>query len=125
MSDLSKSDKIKIILQEVARRKISAYELAKKTGLNESGLGRLLKNEITNPHKSTINTLYNYLISIDKSEESDLSDTEVSEIVYKIVNNEERFMKEKPFANIIEIRVAKKIAKILSSKEEFEKWKKS
>ncbi len=123
MSDLSKSDKIKIILQEVARRKISTYQLAKKTGLNESGLGRLLKNEINNPHKSTINTLYNYLISIDKTEQNNLSDTEVSEIVYKIVNNEERFMKEKAFANIIEIRVAKRISKILSDPEAFEKWK--
>ena len=122
MSDLSKPQKIKIILQEVAKRKISTYQLAKKTGLNESGLGRLLKNEISNPHKSTINTLYNYLISIDKTEQNNLSDTEVSEIVYKIVNNEERFMKEKAFANIIEIRAAKKIAEILSSREDFEKW---
>lgn len=125
MSDLSKSEKIKIILEEVAKRKISAYELAKKTGLNESGLGRLLKNDITNPHKSTINILYDYLISIDKSENSNLSDSEVSEMVYKFVNNEERFMQEKAFANMIEIRVAKKVAKILSSKEDFEKWKNS
>jgi predicted transcriptional regulator len=123
MSDLSKPQKIKIILQEVAKRKISTYELAKKTGLNESGLGRLFKNEISNPHKSTIDTLYSYLTSIDKSEQNNLLDSEVNEIVYKIVNNEERFMQEKAFANLIEIRVAKKIAKILSNPEDFEKWK--
>ena len=86
-------------------------------------MGRLFKNEISNPHKSTIDTLYSYLTSIDKSEQNNLLDSEVNEIVYKIVNNEERFMQEKAFANLIEIRVAKKIAKILSNPEDFEKWK--
>ncbi|MCF2875405.1 MULTISPECIES: helix-turn-helix domain-containing protein [unclassified Tenacibaculum] len=40
----------------------------------------------------------------------------IEELVTFIVNNEEAFMNEKAFTNIIEIKVAKKIAEITASK---------
>ena len=56
---------------------------------------------------------------------SNLSDQEVKELVYLVATNEDRLMQEKVFANIIEIRVAKKVQLIMSSEEEYKKWRNS
>lgn len=47
------------------------------------------------------------------------------EIILFILKNEDEFMSHKGFKNMVEIRVAKAIAKISASPENFKKWLKS
>ena len=58
---ISKEKKIAKVLEAIDQRGLTAYELSKNTGLNESGLNRFIKKEITNPHKATITVLHDYL----------------------------------------------------------------
>ena len=62
MNTLTKQDKLHAILKVVESQDLTAYELSKQTGLNESGLNRLLKKKIANPHLATIDKLYEYLL---------------------------------------------------------------
>lgn len=69
---LSKDDKIQKIHSRVEELGVSAYELAKETGLNESGLSRFLKKEVKNPHKTTIDVLYNFLYNKNIAKSSNI-----------------------------------------------------
>lgn len=126
---MNKSEKIRKILNAIQERKSTAYELSKETGLNESGLNRFIKGEVSRPHTETVDKLYSYLYGNNTVSQSivksNLSDQEVKELVYLVATNEDRLMQEKVFANIIEIRVAKKVQLIMSSEEEYKKWRNS
>ena len=63
MSILNKKQKLEYIISEVQKIGISVYELAKATEISQAGLGRLLKNQVKNPHETTLNTLIKYLES--------------------------------------------------------------
>jgi len=60
---LSKKEKIIKILQTIVEKDISAYKVSKDTGLNESGVKRFLKGDVTNPQTKTVDTIYDYLYS--------------------------------------------------------------
>ena len=126
---MDKKNKLDKILEAVDKRSISAYELSKSTGLNESGLNRLLKNEVKNPHLATIDKLYSFLYNtntvLDNASDSILDEKELIKLVHDVAINEDALMEHKVFSNIIEIRVAKRIAVILSSDEEYKKWRNS
>lgn len=54
-----------------------------------------------------------------------LSEDELKKLALKVVMNEDQLMTIKAFSNIIEIRVAKKIATLLSDEKEYIKWRNS
>jgi hypothetical protein len=63
MSELTKGEKLKKILEKVEKEGITSYYIAKHTELKESGLSKLFRGEIKRPHDLTVNTLYNFLYS--------------------------------------------------------------
>ena len=68
---MDKKDKIELILNEINKRDLTAYELHKNTGLNESGLTRIINGSVKNPQIGTINILYEYLFENNSFSNSD------------------------------------------------------
>jgi hypothetical protein len=73
MSVLTKEEKLKFILRYVKENDLSAYELGTKTGLNISGLTRLIKGDVKNPNKGTVNILYNYITNLPEFDDQDVA----------------------------------------------------
>ena len=61
MYDLSKKQKLDFILEKTAELEISAYEIGKKTGLNTSGVERILNKTVKNPQENTLNKILEFL----------------------------------------------------------------
>ena len=61
MSVLTKKEKIQFVLDKLKEYDISAYELGKKTGLNISGVERIINGSVKNPHEKTLDVLVNFL----------------------------------------------------------------
>jgi transcriptional regulator with XRE-family HTH domain len=72
MNTLSKEEKLRFILRYVKEKDLSAYELGMKTGLNVSGLTRLVKGDVKNPNKGTVNILYNYITNLPEFDNQDI-----------------------------------------------------
>lgn len=76
MYGLTKKEKLNFILEKLSEMEISAYELGKKTGLNISGLERIMNRSVKNPHENTLDSIITFLESkvlgsnIGKVEES-------------------------------------------------------
>jgi len=60
MKKLTKKDKLEFILKKVAEHKFSPEKLAAKTDLTARALRNLLTGEVTNPHLTTVNQLYDF-----------------------------------------------------------------
>lgn len=117
--------------------KLEVKKIREELGLTQQELANTLDSNIRTIQKwesgeSEIRKSTAYMLNelrtkgtLDNSNKKILSEEEVKEIVYKVATNEERFMQEKIFSNIIELRVAKKIGVILSSEEEYKKWRNS
>jgi transcriptional regulator with XRE-family HTH domain len=89
---LTKKEKIREIIKKVESTGISAYELAKNTNLNESGLNRILKGEIKNPHNSTIDLLYSYLYDKNTvSTNKDNTEERIKGLENKVSNLQQNF----------------------------------
>jgi transcriptional regulator with XRE-family HTH domain len=58
---LSKEKKLHYIIKHCEENNITAYIIGKNTGLNISGVDRILKNQTKNPNSSTINLIYDFL----------------------------------------------------------------
>ena len=67
MNILTKKEKVNFVLEKVKEHGISAYELGKKTGLNISGLERILSGSVKNPHEKTLDTMIDYLKTLYKN----------------------------------------------------------
>jgi transcriptional regulator with XRE-family HTH domain len=92
VNELTKEIKIKKILEIVNSKGITAYELSKSTGLNESGLNRIIKGEISNPHTTTIDKLYSYLYSSNTVSEETKKDIErIKTLENKVSNLQQNF----------------------------------
>lgn len=122
MNGLTKEGKLEKIINFVNSKKITSYSLAKNTGLNESGINRLIKGEINNPHKTTIDTLYNYLFINDVLEKEpflkkDKASFSVEEVSLFVINNQSSFMKIKAFSNMIGLLARDKIIEIMKERE--------
>mgnify|MGYP000037926211 CR=1 FL=1 len=63
MSALNKKEKIKKIQQICSENNITAYNIAQNTTITEAGIGRILADKVKNPHDSTINEIYNYIVN--------------------------------------------------------------
>ena len=64
MSVLLKKEKLKKILQKIQDEGITAYYIANKTRLNESGLNKIFRGETKNPNSSTVDKLYSFLYGL-------------------------------------------------------------
>lgn len=97
--ELTIDQKLEYIYTQIKDTAITAYEVAKGTGLNESGLNRIFKKEIKRPHKSTVNILYDFIeAKKNKLRTNDIDDVLTEEEV-KIVSDvlllkEEQIMKK-------------------------------
>ena len=60
MNNLTKTAKLEFILKKVAEYKFSPEKLALKTDLTARALRKLLTGEVSNPHLTTVNQLYNF-----------------------------------------------------------------
>lgn len=61
MYELSKKQKLDFILEKITELEISAYEIGKKTGLNTSGIERILNKTVKNPQENTLNKILEFL----------------------------------------------------------------
>lgn len=61
MYGLSKKQKLDFILEKTTELEISAYEIGKKTGLNISGIERILNKSVKNPQENTLNKILEFL----------------------------------------------------------------
>jgi len=62
MSNLTKQEKIDFVIKYVEKYNITAYEIGAKTGLNTSGVSRILNGQTKNPQKNTVNDIYNFIL---------------------------------------------------------------
>jgi hypothetical protein len=117
---------LKKAIQIINSKGVTAYEIHKETSLNEAGIRRVLKEEVLNPQRKTKDALISFaegLLSKTTSSKENISleiegiPITIDKIAHLIAKHEEEFMKQKIFSNIIEIRVAKRIADITLSKE--------
>ena len=60
MKTLTKTKKLEFILKKAAELKFSPEKLAAKTDLSARALRNLLTGEVTNPHLTTVNQLYDF-----------------------------------------------------------------
>jgi transcriptional regulator with XRE-family HTH domain len=66
MKDLTKEEKLQYIINHCKKYEITAYQIGKHTGLNVSGLNKLIKGMTENPNKSTINLIYDFLTNPER-----------------------------------------------------------
>ncbi|MFL0065547.1 helix-turn-helix transcriptional regulator [Tenacibaculum maritimum] len=131
------------------KKDIKKGVLAKEIGVHASTINNYIEGKVNNPSNlildkiiSRLNInkswLYNGIGEVfatniynDSNEKEECSfekngvKINVGDLVSFIANNEEEFMKYKVFSNIIEVRVAKRIAEITISKEELFKYLKN
>jgi len=110
---------------EILKEKgVTAYEIASKTDLTEAGVLKILSGKTKKPHKSTIQTLINYAKSIVNNGNELISDNDfsVERVALYVAMNEDEFMKEKVFSNIIEKRVAIRLMELTSDPVKFKRF---
>ena len=75
---------------------VKAYEIHKKTGLNESGLRRILNQEIDNPQRKTRQVLIDFAESISPEQENvDFRDLKIDDKLNVIFNQLQKINKGK------------------------------
>lgn len=55
--------KLKFVLDYIQENNLTAYKIAKETGISAVGISKIVKNEVT-PQSSTIENLFNYVSSL-------------------------------------------------------------
>jgi len=53
------------IVKLVEKHNISAYSISKNTGISEAGIGKILNKKVKRPHKTTLETILNYLSKLE------------------------------------------------------------
>ncbi len=105
MKKLLKKEKIKRILKIISDQDVTAYELSKDTGLNESGLGRFINGKTKSPHDGTLNILYNYFfgseVEVDSALPKTLGKYSLKEVGDFVAENFENVRKESEFFNLV------------------------
>ena len=61
MNDLTREEKWDLIIEVVKEYNITAYEIAKGTGLTEAGILNIIQKKSKRPHESSLNEILNYL----------------------------------------------------------------
>ena len=118
-------------LQIIRQKGVTAYELASATGLNESGLRRILDGEVENPRRTTKEKIILYVEGMSTVQDDTLNkvclikgDLEVTiqEIALFVAKNEEEVFQDRVMNNIVEKRVAKRLVDITSSPEKLKEF---
>ena len=114
MRELNTSEKLEKVLTEIESKGISSNSLAENTGLNQSGLHRIIKGKVKNPHKSTVDVLYQYFFSTNTNKEVEKTYIEVQgvkvsleEWALKTAEHAKELKKLNVFNNIIKIEKLK------------------
>ena len=88
MNALTREEKLENIYKLVDNHQISAYSIAKNTGLSESGIGKILNKRNTKPHNTTVNLIYeyvnNYVKQLIQPKETPLEVKETNQSEYQI-----------------------------------------
>ncbi|CAL2056120.1 hypothetical protein [Tenacibaculum sp. 190524A05c] len=107
-------------IQIINNNKITAYEIYKKTGLNESGIRRVLNKEVSKPQRRTRNSLIkiasyfelngnlndfdlNSNETIDTQPKSILSELNPEEILNHLLTNKSTFIKEPKIKDVLKL----------------------
>ena len=74
-------------LSIIKNKNVKAYEIHKKTGLNQSGLRRILNEEIDNPQRKTRQVIIDFAESISPEQENvDFRDLKIDDKLNVIYN---------------------------------------
>ena len=91
MNILTKKEKIQFVLEKVKKHEISAYELGKKTGLNISGVERIINGSVKNPHEKTLDIIIEYIKTLYiKNNNTHILNEETE--VYTLKNNQKELI---------------------------------
>ena len=66
MKELTKKQKLDFIIKHCNENDVTAYMIGKHTGLNTSGIDKILKGLTENPNNLTVNLIYDFLVNPDK-----------------------------------------------------------
>ena len=72
MEDKLKAEKLKEILNYVEENNISAYSIAKETGISEAGIGKIINGASKNPQLRTLEKIHAYLFK-NKAEKCNIN----------------------------------------------------
>lgn len=124
MNNLTKKEKLKLVLELCADHSITAYELGKNTTLTDGGAHKILTGESKNPQESSLN---NILIYIEKKlvgsklneprldyQTKSLDTFTVEQIVKYISDNKEIFYNNLTYQLFIENETNKSVIKRIS-----------
>ena len=121
MEVLNKTEKLNRILDIVRKKNISAYSIAKGTGISEAGIGKILNKSSKNPQKTTVDTIYRFLFSEEKPKSTGEfilfrgDRIPVSEWVYITVENDDLLMKYESYRLCTENKVLKRMLELKDS----------
>lgn len=107
---------LKDIIDEINKRGLTAYEIAKVTPLTEVGINKILNGHSKKPHKSTLAILENYLYStIPNVQPSPNSNFAVgsqnitnSELLELVIDRLEEIRKHRLYKLLIENEILKR-----------------
>ena len=103
------------ILEILESKGVTAYEIAKHTNLTEVGINKIFNRETKKPHKSTIQTLDDYInnyVSLNKSlvEETSISyNRPIKEVVVEIVARQDEALKDMLFREFMDKLLYKRL----------------
>lgn len=80
---LTTEENLKKILEIIDHRKLTAYQIAKETGISQAGLGKIINGQSVKLQKKTINKLLNYLVK-NETTENNISLDEHPEVLHSI-----------------------------------------
>ena len=109
MNALSLNEKLNLIVDLCEKHQITAYEIAKATGLSASGVQKILNNEIRKPHNKTLNSIREFveskIVNSDPYEPpASGGSSEIKKLVTEILDNETALMADPLFKLFIEVK---------------------
>lgn len=61
MFGLTKKEKLEFVLEQIKEKRLTAYEIGKKTKLSVTGIDKIINGESKNPQENTLNRIIVYL----------------------------------------------------------------
>lgn len=113
---------LKNIIDEINKRGLTAYKIAKETSLSEVGINKILNGKSKTPHKGTIKILKEYLFRkpciqgsndlylTNKNVADKLTDITTPELLHMLIVRFDELMEYRTFEILIEREVWKKQA---------------
>lgn len=100
---MNKLKDLEFIRNYCKKSELTAYKIAKDTGLSSVGIQRILNGYILNPRKSTLDTIKKYIDNLDISNNETQNLAEEPDIKYSIsLGYEEKILKVEDEINLRE-----------------------